>query len=1047
MKLVKNLFNVFIFLVVLFLVAAVAIPYFMKDEIVQVIKEETNKALNAKVDFKDVDLSLLRNFPAITLSIDQLTVDGVGEFQNIRLFEASNTELELDFWKVWSNASSIPVEAFTLDNPNLNILVLSNGKANWDIVKPSPAAVEETPVDFLVEMEAYAVNNGKLSYVDKSLNFEMEMEQLNHKGSGDFTASVFDLNTKTNLAALSVTMDGIQYLKKAKTDLDAIINMNINDFIFTLKDNMLTINDLKLNAEGVVDMNDEEYVMDLKLSSPQNSFKNLWSIIPAAYTADYAAAKIDGKMALNASIKGVYNGDKNQYPAFKINTKIDNGSVKYPDLPLGLKAIFADVAVNSPSADFDKMTVRIPKFAFKLGQNPFAGNFNLKNPISNPNVKTSIKGILNLADIQKAIPMEGIQALSGIIDADFFVNATLSQIEKEQYEAVDMRGDMAVSDIIVEQDGLPKVAIQSLKTTFNPKRIEVTDFSAQLGQSDIQANGSIQNVLAYFSPSKTMEGRFVFNSNYFNANEWMPEESATPAQKVGALDLPIDEQNAPSALLVADEMTPEVFDRFDFDLDGKIKKMEYSTYELEDLTFKGSINPQLTQIDHFYSKIGDSDIRAKGSVENMMGYALDNEVLTGNIDLNSNYLNLNQFMTETAATEESAAMEVIPVPENVNLKINSNLKKVRYTNFDIENINGAVVVKDQIAVLKDVKGKILGGKVNFDGAYNTQDMTQPKFDMKTSLAALNFKKAFSTFNTFEMIAPIGKFIDGKFNTTLSINGILGNDMMPDLGSLNLSGFFHTLEGVIDGFPVLNQLSDKLNLGEKVKNIKIKDSKNWIEVKNGFVEVKEFEHKVQDMSFKIKGKHSLTNEMAYNVKAKIPRKLLEKTGIGSSINKGWNFLANEASKKGINLANGEFVNLKIDLNGSMNSPKFKIIPVGADGETSVTDVAKNALEEAKNEVIDSVKTVVEETTNEIKDSINTYVKEETDKIKKQTEEAAKDFLDSLASGGNTSLPKLDSLGFDKVLKDSSLGKELDKAKDKLKDLFGRKKKKKEEGGGE
>ena len=465
MKLIKNIFKILGFFVVLFLVAAIAIPIFYKDKIVDILKTETNKSLNAKVDFKDVELSLLRNFPALSLHIDDLTVDGVNEFAGTRLFGAPAAEIELDFWKVWANSTSIPVEAFTLESPVVNVRVLKNGQANWDIAKPSETPENAEPVEYLVEMEQYTIKNGLLTYVDESLDFEMEMNNLNHTGSGDFSESIFDLATQTQIEALTVEMEGMTYLRKAKADLDATINMNINDLIFTLKDNVLALNALTIKADGMVDMNDDEYVMDLKFSSPQNSFKNLWSIIPSAYTADYANAKIDGKMTLNGLLSGTYNAAKNIYPAFKISTQIDNGSVQYPDLPMALKSIFTDITINSPSSDFDDLVVRIPQFEFKLGDNPFAGNFNLRNPISNPQLKTELRGTLDLEDIGKAVPLEGVNTLSGVIESDVYINASMSQMEKAQYEAIDMRGNIAVTNMMVEQDGLPKVNIKSLLLT------------------------------------------------------------------------------------------------------------------------------------------------------------------------------------------------------------------------------------------------------------------------------------------------------------------------------------------------------------------------------------------------------------------------------------------------------------------------------------------------------------------------------------------------------------------------------------------------------
>jgi len=1024
MKVVKKIVSFIAFLLLVLVVAAIAIPYLYKDKIVDLVKEEANKTLNAKMDFKEVDISLFRSFPDLNVQLEEVTVDGVDAFEGIRLFEGKEVEFEMNVVDAFAAKDNFPIKSVIFNQPNVHLKVLKNGKANWDITKP--AATTEESSNFLVKLKQYIVNNGNLSYVDEAMDFQLFLKDLNHTGSGQFSSDEFDLDTRTYIADMTATYEGIDYLDHVKADLDAIIKMNVPDMKFTLKDNQLSLNDLQVNTAGTVDMNDADYVVDLSFQSPQGDFKSLWSLIPGAYTADFANASILGKMGFKGFVKGTYNGDKSIYPAFQIKADVDKGSVKYPDLPVGIADIFTNITVKSPSSDFDKVVVDIPQFKMQVGNNPVEGYFNLTTPMSDPTVKSKVKGIVDLAEFSKAMPIEGIKELRGTIKSDVTINASQSKIEQKQYDQVDMSGQMSIADLFVQQTGTPPITINHLDTDFSPQRIKLESLNAKLGESDIQATGQLDNILAYFSPEKTMEGKFKFTSNYVNANEWISTDTTLVATD--------------SATAVLEKP----FDRFHMEVDGFINKMDYDTYQMSNVKVKGMLSPNESIIENFSTKIGESDIQIDGKVENLMDYVFENEVMTGEIDLTSNYLDLNQFMVEETAAVSEETIEVIPVPENIDITLHSDLKKVHYTNFDLTNIKGDVIVKEEVAQMDDINANILGGKVAFTGGYDTRDLSKPKFNLEYDLEKLNINKAFNTFNTFRAIAPIGKFVDGKLTTKLKMNGVLGEDLIPDLASLNLSGFLHTFGATIKDSKIFEQLSDKLQI-EALKNVRLQDSKNWIDIKDGYVELEEATHKIgNDMSFKVKGRHHLMQEdMFYLIEAKIPKNQLNKTVVGAAANQGWNLLVKEATKRGVDIENGDFVNLNINLTGSMLKPIFKIVPVGTDGNVSFEDKANEIVKATTDKIVDSVKTtinttvdsvrtVVEDKVEVVKDSVKTIVKAETDKIVQQGKtEATKMLLDSALI---KNVPGLDSF----LLKDSSKVK--DKVKDVIKDWNPFKKKK-------
>ncbi len=1031
MKLIKRLLAFLLFLLMVVIVGIIALPFLYKDQVITYVKDEANKTLNAKMNFEDVDISLLRSFPDLNVRLENVTVDGIAAFKGVRLFEAVGTEVELNVLDAFAAKDNFPVKSFFLNQPVINLLVLKDGQANWDIMKPSENTEES---NFLVKMKQYTIENGIMNYEDRSLDMKMVAKDLNHTGSGQFASDNFDLATRTHISNLDVTYEGVDYLANATADLDALIAMDIPNMKFTLKDNELLLNALKINTAGTFDMNGEDYVMDLTFNSPQGDFKSLWSLIPGVFTADYAAATIDGKMGFKGFVKGTYNAIKGRYPAFQILADVDNGNVKYPDLPVGIAGIFTNMKVESPSGDFDKMVVDIPQFKMKVGDNPVTGAFNLTTPVSDPTVKGNLKGIINLEEIGRAVPIEGITELKGIVKSDVVFNASQSQLDKGQYEQVNIEGTMSIDDVSIQQTGTPPIVINNLTTDFSPQRVKLESFNAKLGESDIQATGQVDNLLAYFSPDKTMEGTINYSSNYFNVNEWVSEVE-TPATT--------------SESVTADSVaTP--FDRFKFKVDGFINKMDYDTYQLTDVKTKGSISPNESTIDNFSTMIGKSDIQVSGKVVNLMDYALENEVLTGEIQLKSKYLDLNQFMVEGAATDTTEALSVVPVPERVDLILHTDISKVHYTNFDISNINGFIEVKDEVAKMEDIKGKILGGNINFGGSYDTQNMAAPKFSLNYDLAKLDFNNAFKTFNTFRLIAPLGKYIDGKFTSKLKMSGTLGKDLIPDLSSLNLSGFLHTFGATIRESKTFKKLSEKLQI-KALENVKLQDSKNWVDIKDGYLELEEATHNIgRDISLKVKGRHHLLQEdLFYLIEATIPKSEINKTAVGQVANQGWDLLTKEAQKRGVDIDNGDMVKLNINMTGSMDNPSFKIIPVGTDGSVSFEDKANEIVKATVDKAVDSARTVVNEkvdsvrnvvqtqvdsvktVVNEVKDSLKVVAQEKTDQVLDKGKAEASKILDSVLV---KNVPLLDSL----LLKDST--KATDKVKDILKDFNPFKKKK-------
>lgn len=968
----KILFGIAI-VIVLFLGALMAVPYLFKDEIIAQVKKAANESLTAKLDFKDVNLSVFRHFPQLSIGLQDLDITGTGQFEGVKLVQCEQLDVAIDLWSVLFG-DEITIKGLYLNKPDIKVYVLEDGSTNYDITKPEP----ETPATTeggIVKLERYAITDGKIFYDDRDLNVRAELDGVNHEGTGEFTADVYDLVTKTAAQKLSVNYEGMQYLSNARADWNATLNADMKNMKFTFVDNDLKVNDLQVMVDGWFQMpNDTDYLMDLKFATPQNTFKSLLSIIPGAYTKDFDGVNANGTVQFAGMVKGKYN--ETTYPAFKIDLKVANGDVKYPNLPLGISAINLDASVNSPSNTLNAMTIDIPKFGLRIGSNPIGGYFHLKTPETNPTVDTKITGTLNMGELSKAFPMEGVQELTGIIKADVKAKASMRQIDAQQYDQVQMAGNFNVRNLSYRTAGMPAIKINSLITSLSPQKVDIQNFDARLGKSDIRASGRIDNILAYFSTNKTMKGNLTMRSSYFDANEWMqePAAEATPAGKV------------PTASTAA---TEKMFDHWDFTVDGHVGKLVYEDYNLSNLSLKGNFTPNKMTIDNFGMKIGESDLRGNGRLLNVWDYMFDNRTVSGVLNLQSGFFDLNPFMTEETSTAAAPVESVMLVPENIDMTINADFARVRYTNLDLQNLDGQVAVKNGAAMLRDFTANVLGGQIAVAGEYNTQDPSKPAFDVDFALQNMGFRNAFQNFATFKALAPIMQLIEGKFNTTLSMSGLLGKDMTPDLNTLSAAGFLETINAIVNNFKPLAEISSKLNVNYLSK-LELKNTKNWFEIKNGTVILKPFTTQMRDVTMQIGGTHSLTNEMNYQILTKTPRKVLEKTAVGSAANAGLKWLSKEASKFGVNVAQGEFINVRFDLTGSMANPKVAVKILPSDGEKTIQEEAKTAGKAALEHAQDSLRKVAGKELEKAKEKVITAAEKAADSLKnvasKKVEEA-------------------------------------------------------------
>jgi len=513
-------------LIVLLLGAAILIPILFKDRIEAAVKDEVNKNLNAVVDWGEWDLTILKNFPNLTVEVGNVKVSNVAPFEGIDLARIGTFTATVDIKSLFRDR--IDIKRIGLVRPRIHVKVLEDGRANWDIAKADSTAAQEEPADsasaFNIGLREYWIEDGSLVYDDASLGYYMDMLGLDHRGNGDFTQDLFVLNTTTHADTANVVFGGVKYLKNVKADVKADLEMDMPNMKFTFKENEAAINQLVLGLDGWLAMPGDDMDMDLTWNTKKTDFGTLLSLVPAEFATDLTGVEMSGKAGFSGFVKGRMND--NTTPAFGLDVDVENGRFKYPDLPSSVEDIHVDLNINCPQGnDMDKMVVDLKRFALKMAGNPVEARMHLAHPMTDPDVDAELKANLDLASVKTVVPME--EDLKGSFTADVRMKGRMSDVENGQYDKFQADGRMILLGMDYRSDSLPPVGIKSLYFDFSPRYLALTSFDGNVGSSDIQAKGRMDNYLQWWLKDSTLVGSFDLTANRFDLNELMGSSSTT----------------------------------------------------------------------------------------------------------------------------------------------------------------------------------------------------------------------------------------------------------------------------------------------------------------------------------------------------------------------------------------------------------------------------------------------------------------------------------------------------------------------------------------
>lgn len=306
--------------------------------------------------------------------------------------------------------------------------------------------------------------------------------------------------------------------------------------------------------------------------------------------------------------------------------------------------------------------------------------------------------------------------------------------------------------------------------------------------------------------------------------------------------------------------------------------------EIKDLNFKaGKHNLQFNHLngslqfnnnDLALSNVGgrfeNSDFVLNGFFKNSITFLLfENQPIGIEADLKSNFLDLDQLF-EIGLRENGANSFGFTISPNLHLNFNCDVKAMRYKRFSPQQVKGDLLVKNQMAVSRNINLKAMGSDITLNGIVDAKNPKAIDVVSGIKLNGVHVDSVFYIFENFHQDFIEATHLKGQAFADISMEMTLNEKLKLFPETLVADISVTAKNGELNNFAPLQKLNKYLD-DEALNKLRFADLKNDIHVENKVIYIPQMEIKTNATTLLLSGTHTFDQHINYRVSAPLRNK--------------------------------------------------------------------------------------------------------------------------------------------------------------------------------
>lgn len=265
-------------------------------------------------------------------------------------------------------------------------------------------------------------------------------------------------------------------------------------------------------------------------------------------------------------------------------------------------------------------------------------------------------------------------------------------------------------------------------------------------------------------------------------------------------------------------------------------------------------------------KLGNSDFLLNGFFKNIITFLLfENQPIGIETDLKSDFVDLDElFAIGFGKPSEGPSQQYqFKISRNINLNFNCDVKSMRYKRFHARSLKGDLLVKNEMAVSRNITLKSMGGDLTFSGIVDAKNNKAIDVVSTFKLNGIHLDSVFYVFENFNQHFIEDKHLKGETYADVNLEMVLNQNLKLFSETLVADIGLVIKRGELNNFEPMQKLNRYLD-DEGLSKLRFSDLKNDIHIENKTVYIPQMEVRTNVTGIKVSGTHTFDQNIDYRI---------------------------------------------------------------------------------------------------------------------------------------------------------------------------------------